>query len=190
MYSIEKGGRQWPVGNGHPRGFGDQTSLTQSASRMADSCIGGRRHGGSGLNAVLQKHPGWFHSRDALITWNTPHFPLKKRHAACNPITTQFVISPAFKHFMLAAWNTPTLDSQVVYCIDQPNLAPQITKPNTNAIQMQMNGFQRFMIKMLFQEVPSKNQSYMPSKGGRGVHLPSSLEYRNVSLYFPAFSLE
>ena len=91
---------------------------------------------------------------------------------------------------MLAAWNTPTLDSQVVYCIDQPNLAPQITKPNTNARQMQMNGFQRVMIKMLFQEVPSKNQSYMPSKGGRGVHLPSSLEYRNVSLYFPAFSLE
>lgn len=119
------------------------------------SCTGGSRRGRSGLSPVLQKHPGWFHSRDALMTWDTPHFPLKKRHAACNPITMQFVISQAFKRVMLTASNAPTLDSQVIYCTAQLNLAPQITKPNTNARQMQMNGLERVMIKMLFQEVPS-----------------------------------
>lgn len=140
------------------------------------SCTGGRRHGRSGLSAVLQKHPGWFHSRDALTTWNTPHFPLKRRHAACNPITIQFVISQAFKHVILTAWNAPTLDSQVIYCITQLNLVPQITKPNTNARQMQMNGVERVMIKMLFQEVPSKKSKLYAKSGGCIFLLPWSTE--------------
>lgn len=36
MDSIEKGGRQWPIGNWYPRDFGDQTLLTQTASSAAD----------------------------------------------------------------------------------------------------------------------------------------------------------
>ena len=128
------------------------------------------------IDGEQQKHPGWFHSRYALITWNTPHFPLKKRHAAYNPITIQFVMLQAFKHVMLTAWNAPTLDSQVIYCIAQLNLTPQITKPNTNARQMQMNGLERVMIKMLFQEVPSKNSKLYAKPGGCIFLLPWSTE--------------
>ena len=82
----------------------------------------------------------------------------------------------AFKHVMLTAWNAPTLDSQVIYCIAQLNLTPQITKPNTNARQMQMNGLERVMIKMLFQEVPSKNSKLYAKPGGCIFLLPWSTE--------------
>lgn len=45
------------------------------------------------------------------------------------------------------ALNAETLDSQVILCIAQPSLAPQMTAPNTNAGQMQWNGAERVIIK-------------------------------------------
>lgn len=45
------------------------------------------------------------------------------------------------------ALNAETLDSQVILCITQPSLAPQMTAPNTNAGQMQWNGAERVIIK-------------------------------------------
>ena len=62
-----------------------------------------------GMRIVLKKIRDRFYSKDSFITWDIPYLPLKKGHVACNPITAQCVISPAFKHFMLDSfkcWNT------------------------------------------------------------------------------------